>query len=324
MLMPVVRLLLARGCDHRASLAAVGLHLADLERTNLRVPHSQAERFLADAIERSGDPAFALHCGALTDLSDLGMLSMLLVTAPTFGDSVRRVQRFGRLLHDAAHDWGERVGDLYYWYMEMPGVKLSVPAVESVTSASVARIRFWAGPEWAPREIWFTHDAPPYESEYRRVFRCDVRFRAPHDALVIDASLLDRTNLADRSMAELVERRAEAALLELEASRSVASQVREQVLGLLGDGSVGAESISRRLHVSRATLTRKLAQEGTTLSAVLDDARRDLAVEYLRQGSLSLEEIARRLAFSDARAFRRAFQRWTGTTPAEYRARLKS
>ena len=100
-------------------------------------------------------------------------------------------------------------------------------------------------------------------------------------------------------MAELVERRAEAALAELEQGRPFSTRVREQILASMGTESIGAELLSRRLAVSRATLTRKLAQEGTTLSALL----------------------ARRLAFSDARAFRRAFQRWTGSSPAEYRAR---
>ena len=108
---------------------------------------------------------------------------------------------------------------------------------------------------------------------------------------------------------------------ELDETPSFSTRVREQVLRSLGAEEVSAELVSRRLHVSRATLTRKLAQERTTLSAVLDDVRRDLAVEYLRLGSLSVEEVARRLAFSDARAFRRAFQRWTGTSPAEFRAK---
>jgi AraC-like DNA-binding protein len=71
--------------------------------------------------------------------------------------------------------------------------------------------------------------------------------------------------------------------------------------------------------MSRATLTRKLAHEGTSLSAVLDGLRRELALEYVRDPDLSMEELARRLAFSDARALRRAFARWTGTTPSALR-----
>lgn len=321
-LMPAVRAMVERGSDHHGALAAVGLTLEDLGRANYRIPHSQAERFLVEVIERSGDPAFGLRSGAHTDLADLGLISMLLVTAPTFGDSVRRVQRFGKLLHDAANDFGERQGDVYYWYMDMPGVTLSVQCAEAIVSGTVARIRFWAGPDWAPREVWFTHPAPPYAEEYRRVFRCDVRFEAARIALAFDAALLDSVNLADRSMAELVERRAEAALRELAEERSFATRVREQIMSSLGTESIGADVISRRLAVSRATLTRKLAQEGTTLSELLDGARRDLAVEYLRNDGLPVEEVARRLAFSDARAFRRAFQRWTGTSPAEFRAKL--
>jgi AraC-like DNA-binding protein len=323
MLLPVVRALIEAGGDYRASLATADLRLEDLELPNHRIPHSQAIRFLTDAVERSGDPGFGLRCGQRADIADLGLMGMLLVSAPTFGDSVRRVQRFSKLLHDAANDFGEQIGDQYYWYMTMEGLELTVSAAESIVSGSVARIRFWAGPEWSPREVWFRHPAPAHARAYRDVFRCDVRFEAPHIAMVVDAELLEWGNGAEIAIAELVERRAEAALAEIAGTRTFAGRVREQVLGSLHSldaESISAEALCRRLHVSRATLTRKLAQEDTTLSAILDGTRRDLAVEYLRNGALSTEEVARRLAFSDARAFRRAFQRWTGSSPAEFKA----
>jgi AraC-like DNA-binding protein len=205
--------------------------------------------------------------------------------------------------------------------MDLPGVEMTVSSIESVVAASVARIRFWAGPEWVPREVWFRHAEPGHSEAYRRFFRCDVRFGAPAIAVVIAASMMDEKNMTDSSISTLIERRAEAALDELAEEASFASRVRDQILRSLGTESVGAEAVCRRLHVSRATLTRKLAQEQTTLSDVLSDVRRDLAIEYLRDGHLSVEEIARRLAFSDARAFRRAFQRWTGSSPADFRAK---
>jgi AraC-like DNA-binding protein len=319
-MMPAVRALIAAGCDHRAALASVGLCLEDLERPNRRIAHSRAMRFLDNAVALSGDPSFGLRCGTYADIADLGLMGMLLVSAPTFGDSIDRVQRFGKLLHDAACDFGEHIGDLYYWYMEMKGVEMSIAALESVVSGSVARMRFWAGPEWAPHEVWFAHPEPGHGEAYRQVFRCDVRFQAPRTAVVLPASMLKVPNTADTAIAALIERRAEAALAELTDAQTFSSRVRQEILRGLGTEEIGAPALARRLHVSRATLTRKLALEATTLSAVLDAARRDLAVEYLRNGNLPLEELARRLAFSDARAFRRAFQRWTGSSPAEFRA----
>jgi AraC-like DNA-binding protein len=81
-------------------------------------------------------------------------------------------------------------------------------------------------------------------------------------------------------------------------------------------------ALTRHLHMSRATMTRRLKLEGTTLTDLIAEVRRDFALEYLRDPHMSIEELARCLDFSDARAFRRAFQRWTGLTPLAYRRSL--
>ena len=81
-----------------------------------------------------------------------------------------------------------------------------------------------------------------------------------------------------------------------------------------------AESIATTLHMSRRTMTRRLEEEGTTYKDLLDGVRKQLAVGYLTETSMGVGEVAFLLGFSQGPAFHRAFKRWTGETPMEYRA----
>lgn len=323
LLRPIVRALIAVGRDHRALLAAHGLSPASLEDPELRVPHSIALRVLDDAVRLAGDPAFALNAAEHADLADIGLLGQLLMTARSVRDSVSRTERFARLLHDAAEAWGEERDGRYHWHLRLWGVPMTIPAAEALAGSTIARMRFRLGPEWAPEAMWFAHSAPPYREAYERFFRCEIRFDMPESGTVFDASVLSLPNPVDGAIADLIERRAESVLERLDGSERLKHRVRDVLERGLARDELGAATVARALHMSRATLTRKLAAEGTSLTAVLDGLRRELALEYVRDPRLSLEELARRLAFSDARALRRAFVRWTGAAPAELRRRQR-
>jgi len=72
--------------------------------------------------------------------------------------------------------------------------------------------------------------------------------------------------------------------------------------------------------MSSRTLKRKLQQLGTSYQKILDDLRKGLAVEHLTQTSSTVDDIALMLGYSDASNFARAFRRWTGRSPTDYRA----
>ena len=322
LLRPLVRALVDHGKDYHVVLAASGLS-AELVQSDARIPHSRAVEF-AERVERViGDPSVGLRYGTRLDAFDLGILSLLLASAPTVGAAIERVQHYGPLLHEASHEWGETRAGLYYWYMDLHGVQLPALTVEGILSATVTRLRYRAGFDWAPQRVFFRHSAPAHLAEHVRIFRCPVDFNAEYAGLVIDAETLALPNLDPSLISDLALRRADALLAELRSARGVVDAAREQVLLSLKGADIGADTIARRMHMSRSTLTRKLQKEGTTLSEIVDEVRQLLALEYLRGPELSFEEVARRLAFSDARAFRRAFVRWTGRTPADYRNHLR-
>ncbi|WP_338089162.1 helix-turn-helix transcriptional regulator [Nannocystis pusilla] len=88
---------------------------------------------------------------------------------------------------------------------------------------------------------------------------------------------------------------------------------------MLGDGDALAESVARALGTSERTMQRRLRQAGTSFRDVVDDVRREAALAQLGRRDATVTDIAFMLGFSDLSAFSRAFRRWTGASPSEYR-----
>jgi AraC-like DNA-binding protein len=183
------------------------------------------------------------------------------------------------------------------------------------------RHSFGGGPIPGLMRAHFAHPAPPYEREYRPAFGIPVEFSQGENALVFQTSGLDAAlPTADAVLHTLLLRQAATMLPTRRVSRSLIDRVktvaREELSTSFGDQS----RVARRLGMSSATLRRKLEQEhNARYTNILSDIRRDIAVTCLAESALSIDEIGRRAGFSQKTAFYRAFKRWLGCTPAEYR-----
>jgi len=162
--------------------------------------------------------------------------------------------------------------------------------------------------------------APAYAERYEALFGCAVEFEAGANRLRLSAESLALRNPDHcpgtwHHLLELCERE----LDQLTRTRSL----RERVIQLLGPLLHGREpdlqEVAGQLQLPAWTLRRKLAEEGTQFRAILNDTRRDLATAYIRDTELAFGEIAYLLGFASAEAFQRAFKRWLGQTPGDYR-----
>jgi|TARA_Y100001001_G_scaffold8316_1_gene7901 AraC-like DNA-binding protein len=102
--------------------------------------------------------------------------------------------------------------------------------------------------------------------------------------------------------------------------RSLSIRVSKLIRVQLERGKVGVETVAGQLNMSRYTLHKKLREEGLTFAALLEQVRREQALTYMKDKTKPLVEIAEQLGFSELSAFSRAFKRWMGTPPAEYRS----
>ncbi|HEY1249877.1 MAG TPA: helix-turn-helix domain-containing protein, partial [Thermoanaerobaculia bacterium] len=167
--------------------------------------------------------------------------------------------------------------------------------------------------------LQFRH-RPDDPSDFERVLGCPVRSGAESDALAVPRSSW-RLPLRrrDSRLHALLAQQADERMALLGSDASVTAQLRRALAGVMPGGPVDLASVSRRVGTSPRTLQRRLEEEGTSYQDVLDGVRREAAEGYLAESRLSVGEVGYLLGFSEPAAFHRAFRRWTGKTPLEFR-----
>jgi AraC-like DNA-binding protein len=151
----------------------------------------------------------------------------------------------------------------------------------------------------------------------------NARFEQPKMRVHFPVRALDVPLLTpDRAALALAREACERQLAELGYDHGLPARVRR--LAMTPHSLLPIEDVARALHVSTRTLKRRLADRGLTFSALIDRERYERALELLCAPELSLEDVAHRLDYSTLPNFARAFRRWTGETPAQYRRRRQS
>ncbi|HVW30291.1 MAG TPA: AraC family transcriptional regulator ligand-binding domain-containing protein [Polyangiaceae bacterium] len=285
-----------------------------------RVPLSQALDMLRFAIEKTEDPDLGLKVARRAHPSDYGVLHYAIRSAPTVREAITAAQRFMRLLTDAIDYRLEVEVGRAMVHIEC---KAPLPRAAADYQATIAHL-LQLGPNAAPvpgLEWWFLHERPADTTEYENTFApASLRFSAPAFGFCFDQEYLDvPLPNADANLNQIVSRHAELLLAELPRARNVTESVRDLILKELAGGQPTAAQVAMRLRMNQRTLARRLQSEGTTFSALFDDLRRGLALRYLLRRDLRISEVVFLLGFSEVATFYRAFRRWTGQTPVEYR-----
>ncbi len=320
----VLRGLEALGLDGRALCRACRLSYAELMDPDARIPRDYAGRLWREATKRSPDPLLGLHAAEHTPVGANNLLVHMVLGSRTFLEGLRLVLPYQRVLaHGQVATLQERGGEAVIGFSRVDGdLPITRHETEFVAGAFMRLGTFALRGAWRLRAVLFEYAVPRDATEYERVFRCPVHFAERENALVVPWSVMTRR--LPHHCAEAV-RALEAAASEQVrrlTAPTVAGDVRSRVLARLrARRPVGAvDTIAAEMHVSSRTLQRRLGIEQTSFSRVVEEARRDLAVELL-DGDAPLDRVARAVGFLGTSALVRAFKRWTGQTPSAHRAR---
>jgi AraC-like DNA-binding protein len=169
----------------------------------------------------------------------------------------------------------------------------------------------------------FSYPQPAHSAEYRLMYCADLTFNQAETFIVFEASYLALPVVQDeRSIKDFLRTAPENILLKYKNGSSLAARVRRRLRQCLPGEAPDFGGLAGELNMTQATIRRRLHEEGESYQSIKDQLRRDLAISYLSHSSRSVMDIAVELGFSERSAFHRAFRKWTGASPGEFRRRV--
>lgn len=312
-----------QGLDRATLMAAAELDPSHVNDKDARIPierlHLLWELVLARVCRRDA----ALLGASRYAPSDYGLVGFVAMNCETLGEALAQAIRFLALWTD---DPQIRLDDGTLslvdrgTFADRPGLRL---AIEATLAELVQAARTATGQPIAPLAVHLTHPAPPDTAPFEEFFGTRVSFGQPANAVRFSGEQLAlKLPRAEPALGEFLRGLAHDALAKRPTrDPSPLDRARRLIAEELQSGVPELPAIARRLAVSERTLRRRLAEEQTSFRALLDETRGELARGYVTDPRIPLTEVAFLLGFSDPSAFHRAFRRWTGATPAEFRRR---
>jgi AraC-like DNA-binding protein len=305
----------------------VGLSSDALEDPDALLSGTVLQALWQEGSRRTGDPHLGLHVGEGFALPRLGLVGYGLLSCQTFGQALEHLCHYTSLVSQGIRLSLQRsrlrvqcdCEILNHPYNYLHGDPRQ--PIESTFAALMQATLALTGKPLQPHAIWFQHPAPPEAQEHERIFKTVVHFSRPINRLIFDARSLDWPILSSHQQLYVGFRQQSERLLHLRhQAQPWSDRVAQVLLDRWANGIPTLEAIAKALQVSQRHLQRHLQSEGTSYQAVLDDLRRELALQQLQDPLLSIQSVAFGLGFSEPSAFHRAFKRWTGQTPQTYRA----
>jgi AraC-like DNA-binding protein len=288
-----------------------------------RLSFSMVGRWIEECVAATGCLHFGLLVGQRAGSGAVGVIAGLFQFAPTVRAALRAL--VGHLhLHDRGavlvlHSWSAREVELAY-VIHHRGTPGTAQISDAALAIAADLMRGVCGQAWVPTRVMFAHERPKDIAPYRSFFKTRLGFDAARSALVFPAALLDRPLPGADTRAEAGIR---ALIHEIEAieSPSMTMRVRHALNVMLVAGVPSFDRIARALALSRRTLRRRLADEGTSVSQLLDQLRCERARQLLEETRMPIQEIAATLHYSKPGAFSRAYKGWAGVTPRSSRTK---
>ena len=293
-----------------------------LSSSKARLSQSQFSRFFNSAAQLSDDESWGL-CPAKIPIGSFALMCRSVVAKPTLGAALRTGLY---CYHVTSRDFVARLTVDEGRARVRLTDRISDPESRRQFHATFVFFLYgmmcWiAGQRLPLAGVDFFFPRTSASAEPAQVYRTSISYSAAHTEVCFDAGLLQLANTQDAVSAEDLLRRCPGNLaVAFKDTASTAERVRRYLRRNLGDGS-SLESMAAVLQLSVATLRRRLLDDNTSFQRLKDEVRRDVSIEYLVNTNLPLEELAVRTGFVEVSAFHRAFKRWTGCAPGDYRKR---
>ncbi|WP_371366644.1 AraC family transcriptional regulator [Pseudomonas sp. QL9] len=312
----------SQAVDTLALLKDAGLPSDLLDHPESLVPYQKMAKVVELGAQRSGNPLFGLELGLQQSIAGtIGPLLYLARNSKNVGEALREVGKYFHVHASSVRIRLEIEGDLtlfHYDPSEGEEIASTRPIVELVLGGGLQLLRLLLGHRWQPQALLLQHAPVKDLQSYSRLLGLVPQFNAPINAWVFATKLLDvPLSSADPELKRLVQQHLES--LGQATIQDLPSHVQQVIRNFLPNGRVAIVQVANYLSLSPRTLQRYLAEEDTSFNLILDQTRKAMASRYLNDSEINLTQLAEILGYSELSAFSRAFNRWFGVSPREWK-----
>ena len=284
------------------------------------IPKHHVYAFMEHAARSIGSSTLGLRVGAETNLSSMGSFGSLIASSLT---TYHALTMSCRLIH--LHNFGAQLslvdagGETWFRHRETPNPKIGRWQKEQyVVMRMIDHVRLTAGPSWHPAKVFLQTRAAPEPELREALFDPEIRVGQDFTGIALPRALLAQP-LRRRELPACERQGMKRQLWQTAPVRGFVDSLRQLAGTLMKEGPPQIETIAEITGLSVRTLQRQLAKNGLSHSELVDQARYQAATRLLRDADLRITDIAMELNYTDSANFTRAFKRWAGVTPREYR-----
>jgi AraC-like DNA-binding protein len=293
-------------------------------RNGITLTMDQSKRLMVACTERSSSEHFPFVFGECFAIDAVPEIENFIATSSTLREGIKGFDWIRQLVSPSLGVTLFESGDIAQLRIQMDRIATRSAATVYYTEAVITWVlkdmRMLLGRQHA-KQLLFRHPAPSYHRLYEDFFKIDIKFSQPCDAIEIPRELLSRKlHGAFPDLHKQAESRLRRKIAQMPYGASVAGQVERSFSSTQSLFSQGIEGVADVLRLPVRTLQRRLQTEDQSFASLLARSRYRLACSLLQETSLDLEAVSERLGFSERRAFTRAFTKWSGQSPSDYRS----
>lgn len=309
------------GHDRPSLLAAGGLREADLTDPDVEFPCTIYPAILSHALRTQPIPNLALKVASVTPIGAYPIVDYLIVTADTVGEGLTQLARYFRLVGAPLSVDIHHMDDSVRVTVDSPFNQFGA---EYTVALAVFHMRDETHGRFKVSHMSFTHRLDD-RTEFERTFACPVSEEAPWTGVVVPRLHWDlQLRRRDPALRGLLERHANDRLARLSKGDNLVVMVRRMLAWRIDGRDTRVGAVARQFGMTSRTLQRRLAEAGLSYQQLVEQSRQQSAKDHLMASALSIGEIGFLLGYSATPTFHRAFKRWTGLTPREFRARHRT
>lgn len=321
-----IRVIESYGCDADTLLAKVGLGDRHKITAVDRIPFALSEPLLNLAVKEVGDPCMGLEMPKFFNPTTFHALGIALLSSNSLKDALQRLARYGKVLGSAGEKSFTETEDAYCFRLtvlrDAQGKPVpSFPSLDGFFAVLLSVCRQLYNEDFNPIKVELIRPEPAGSKKFQVYFGAPVTFSAQDNCIYFAKSEIEAPlDTGDRELLMQLEQLLSKRLASYEQQeQSLIQLVKSHLIALMPNGTPSESIIAEKMNISERTLQRKLKEENCCFRELLADTRKSLACQHLENLNIPVNEISFLLGYSEETNFARAFKRWTGITPSEYR-----